>query len=598
MDRENMRNVDNKDPGISGPSAESTKNDVIFDMSKRCSHTPKNGYKKLYRKLRATYSMGVNKDEIAADVICNAKCLVFGNPRQEFSPAELDVLKQYVEEGGSMLFLFRETDGKKEHETNANLLLEQFGLGVNNDALVRTVYYRYHHPKETLVVDGVMNSSMTKAALARSERQSKSKSSTIGSDGTDRKKKDKLEFVFPYGSTLAIQKPAVPLLSSGHIAYPLNRPIAGVWQGESMGGSKAGRVAVVGSADMLGDDWLDKEDNWRIGEQLIGWLTRGGGQGDAEGGYADLSKLPPEDGAEVSEYHRLPDTEQLSERLHSCLQVDDSLPGDGKDFNRVFDETLFGFSTKLIPATVALYDTLNVKHEPLTLIPPQFELPLPPLVPAVFPPAIREPPPPALDQFDLDEHFASEKVRLAQLTNKCGNDDLEYYIKEAGEILSVSQQLPQDQRTAKHVLFHIFEKLVNFKKLNQEAGVSGPGDGNPGDFRPSTRDGVEAAVSSSMPDYRPDTASAIRAVEQQGNYGGDSYRAEAKGDGRGYAPQGSPDARPDTASALRAVQEAEAQQRFAQQGSTEMARPDTAAALRAVAEMESKGGPEAKGYRK
>lgn len=41
---------------------------------------------------------------------------------------------------------------------------------------------------------------------------------------------------------------------------------------------------------------------------------------------------------------------------------------------------------------------------------PQFETPLPPLQPAVFPPAIREPPPPALELFDLDESFASEHV--------------------------------------------------------------------------------------------------------------------------------------------------------------------------------------------
>jgi hypothetical protein len=40
---------------------------------------------------------------------------------------------------------------------------------------------------------------------------------------------------------------------------------------------------------------------------------------------------------------------------------------------------------------------LNVKHEPLSLIPPQFVCPLPPLNPAVFPPQMREPPPPALD---------------------------------------------------------------------------------------------------------------------------------------------------------------------------------------------------------
>ena len=45
----------------------------------------------------------------------------------------------------------------------------------------------------------------------------------------------------------------------------------------------------------------------------------------------------------------------------------------------------------------------------------QFECPLPKLSPATFPPAMREPPPPALDQFDLDEHFAKEGLRLAQV---------------------------------------------------------------------------------------------------------------------------------------------------------------------------------------
>ena len=44
-------------------------------------------------------------------------------------------------------------------------------------------------------------------------------------------------------------------------------------------------------------------------------------------------------------------------------------------------------------------------------------------------------------QFDLDEHFASERLRLAQLTNKCSEDDLEYYVKESGEILGVTSQL-------------------------------------------------------------------------------------------------------------------------------------------------------------
>jgi len=42
-----------------------------------------------------------------------------------------------------------------------------------------------------------------------------------------------------------------------------------------------------------------------------------------------------------------------------------------------------------------------------------------------------------LDQFDLDEHFASERIRLAQLTNKCAtDDDIDFYIREAGEVSS------------------------------------------------------------------------------------------------------------------------------------------------------------------
>lgn len=73
---------------------------------------------------------------------------------------------------------------------------------------------------------------------------------------------------------------------------------------------------------------------------------------------------------------------------------------------------------KMIPETVEAFSVLGVKHEPLTLIPPAFETPLPQLSASVFPPIMRDPPPPMLDRFDLDEHFASDRIRLAQITNK------------------------------------------------------------------------------------------------------------------------------------------------------------------------------------
>jgi len=49
------------------------------------------------------------------------------------------------------------------------------------------------------------------------------------------------------------------------------------------------------------------------------------------------------------------------------LQESDELP---KDFTTLFNEKLYRYDTDLIPETLDLYKTLNVKHEPLTLIPP------------------------------------------------------------------------------------------------------------------------------------------------------------------------------------------------------------------------------------
>jgi intraflagellar transport protein 52 len=82
-----------------------------------------------------------------------------------------------------------------------------------------------------------------------------------------------------------------------------------------------------------------------------------------------------------------------------------------RDWTSLFDDTLFKFDMSLIPEAISLYEKLGVKKSALNLIPPSFETPLPPLQPAVFPPTIREPPPPALELFDLDESFASETVR-------------------------------------------------------------------------------------------------------------------------------------------------------------------------------------------
>ena len=50
---------------------------------------------------------------------------------------------------------------------------------------------------------------------------------------------------------------------------------------------------------------------------------------------------------------------------------------------------------------------------------------------------------------------------MAQLTNKCSDDDVEYYIKECGGILGVSQYVNGDD--PKQILHYIFTEIVKYK---------------------------------------------------------------------------------------------------------------------------------------
>lgn len=51
---------------------------------------------------------------------------------------------------------------------------------------------------------------------------------------------------------------------------------------------------------------------------------------------------------------------------------------------------------------------------------------------------------------------------MAQLTNKCTDDDIEYYIKECGDILGVSQHIsnPDDPKA---ILHYVFSEIFKYK---------------------------------------------------------------------------------------------------------------------------------------
>ncbi|XP_013881049.1 intraflagellar transport protein 52 homolog [Austrofundulus limnaeus] len=416
-------------------------NTIIFNASKRELFNSNNGYKSMQKKLRAQWKIQSIKEELLEEKLKGVKLWITAGPREKFTASELEVLKQYLDGGGNMLVMLGE-GGEMKYDTNINFLLEEFGIMINSDAVVRNVYYKYFHPKEALVSNGVLNREISRAA---------GKTLTgVTEDENSGNNAQAVTFLYPYGATLGVMKPAVAVLSTGSVCFPLNRPVLSFYQGK-----ESGKLAVLGSCYMFSDQYINKEENGKIMDVVLRWLMTDSIQ---------LNQIDAED-PDMTDYTMLPDTGCLSEQLRVCLQEGDENP---LDFTSLFNGSLFNLATDTLPQVINAYTKLNVKHEPLQLITPQFETPLPQLQPAVFPPALSDLPPPMLDLFDLDETFSSEKVRLAQLTNKCTDEDLEFYVRKCGEILGVTPKLDKAQRDAKHILEHIFFQVVEFKKLNQE----------------------------------------------------------------------------------------------------------------------------------
>lgn len=98
--------------------------------------------------------------------------------------------------------------------------------------------------------------------------------------------------MYPYGATLSVMKPAVAVLSTGSVCFPLNRPVLGFYQGKVRGTRRffililrpqylcmytcevilkdvsylkeAGKLVVLGSCHMFSDQYIDKEENSKI----------------------------------------------------------------------------------------------------------------------------------------------------------------------------------------------------------------------------------------------------------------------------------------------------------------------------------------------
>lgn len=173
----------------------------------------------------------------------------------------------------------------------------------------------------------------------------------------------KLQFVYPYGATLNVTNPSKVLMTTGIVAYPFNRPIVGYFCNE-----KNGKILTVGSGNMFQDKYITEELNMAIWDYFWKILT----DNDFKFSLHDFGDT------EINENKLVPDTILLAEQSKMCLleSLDCNIPD---DFKKMYEMKLFSINNDQFYTVVSLYNQLETKFEPLKIIKPQFEIPLPPL---------------------------------------------------------------------------------------------------------------------------------------------------------------------------------------------------------------------------
>eukprot|EP00730_Choanoeca_flexa_P020034 TRINITY_DN9794_c0_g1_i5.p3 TRINITY_DN9794_c0_g1~~TRINITY_DN9794_c0_g1_i5.p3 ORF type:complete len:164 (+),score=16.65 TRINITY_DN9794_c0_g1_i5:101-592(+) len=107
------------------------KRHIAFSTTKKELFSLSNGLKQLQRRLRANWKISAVKDQLVAEKLEDVSVLVFMGPRQKFTAAEFDVLRGFLDGGGSLLMLLGD-GGETRLDTNVNFLLEEYGIMVNN----------------------------------------------------------------------------------------------------------------------------------------------------------------------------------------------------------------------------------------------------------------------------------------------------------------------------------------------------------------------------------------------------------------------------------------------------------------------------------
>ena len=70
--------------------------------------------------------------------------------------------------GGRVLIIMNE-GGEQKQGTNINYMLEQLGISINRDSVIRKTFFKYLHPKEAYISNGILNEELVRSATGKAK---------------------------------------------------------------------------------------------------------------------------------------------------------------------------------------------------------------------------------------------------------------------------------------------------------------------------------------------------------------------------------------------------------------------------------------------
>lgn len=201
--------------------------------------------------------------------------------------------------------------GDKKQRTNLNSFLSQYGVELGNNSVIRTNYYKYYHPKEVLISNGVVQEDFIRCANGEAKKSKKGKAliNQMESERDPEIQEDTFggfTFLYPFGTSLTVKSPAVAVLTSGTVSYPVNEALLAYYLSEG-----GGKLFAIGSWRIFSDGYFDKEEN----EKLINFVL----ENVVQGKETQFDPVIEEGGADFSKRKIIPNVEIMSEKIKNAL---------------------------------------------------------------------------------------------------------------------------------------------------------------------------------------------------------------------------------------------------------------------------------------